>query len=81
VLKIRDTTDPAQPAQSLGIQPVSGFTTNRAPSHQTLIFRIPNTLKTHKFDELVVSFYLKGARADQSARIAIDRFRLVPLAG
>jgi len=81
VLKIRDTTDPAQPAQSLGIQQVSGFTTSRAPSQQTLIFRIPNTLKTHKFDELVVSFYLKGARADKSARIAIDRFRLVPSAG
>ena len=84
VLKIRDTTDPAQPTQSLGIQQVSGFnlrTTGSTPNLQTLIFQIPNTLKTHKFDELVVSFYLKGARADKSARIAIDRFRLVPSAG
>jgi hypothetical protein len=84
VLKIRDTTDPAQPAQSLGIQQVSGFnlrTTSSTPTLQTLIFRIPNTLKTHKFDELVVSFYLQGARADKSARIAIEGFRLVPTAG
>ena len=84
VLKIRNTTDPAQPTQSLGIQQVSGFnlaTNNSPPRLQTLIFRIPTTLKTHKFDELVVSFYLKGARADKSARIAIDRFRLVPSGG
>ena len=84
VLKIRNTTDPAKPTQSLGIQQVSGFnlaTTSSTPSVQTLIFRIPNTLKTLKFNELVVSFYLKGARADKSARIAIDRFRLVPTGG
>jgi hypothetical protein len=84
VLKIRNTADPAQPAQSLGIQQVSGFNLAAAssrPSLETLIFRIPNTLKNHKFDELVVSFYLKGPRADKSARIAIDRFRLVPTGG
>jgi hypothetical protein len=84
VLKIRNTTDPAKPAQSLGIQQVSGFnlrTTSSTPSLETLIFRIPDTLKTRRFDELVVSFYLKGARADKSARIAIDRFRLVPTGG
>jgi hypothetical protein len=84
VLKIRNTTDPAKPTQSLGIQQVSGFklrTTSSTPSLETLIFRIPDTLKTRRFDELVVSFYLKGARADKSARIAIDRFRLVPTGG
>jgi len=84
VLKIRNTTDPTKPTQSLGIQQVDGFnlaTTSSTPSVQTLIFRIPNTLKTLKFDELVVSFYLRGARADKSARIAIDRFRLVPTGG
>ena len=84
VLKICNTTDPAKPTQSLGIQQVSGFnlrTTGSTPTLETLIFRIPNTLKTRKFDELVVSFYLKGARADKSARIAIDRFRLVPTGG
>jgi FtsH-binding integral membrane protein len=84
VLKIRNTTDPAQPPQSLGIQQVPGFnffSGSRTPSLQTLIFRIPNTLKTRTFDELVVSFYLKGPRADKSARIAIDRFQLVPTGG
>ena len=84
VLKIRDTTDPAKPTQSLGIQQVSGFnlrTRSSASTLETLVFRIPSTLKTHKFDELVVSFYLKGARADKSARIAIDRFQLVPTGG
>ena len=84
VLRIRNTTDPGKPVQSLGIQQVSGFhpaTGSSTPSLQTLIFRIPNTLKTHKFDELVVSFYLRGARADKSARIAIDQFRLVPTGG
>jgi hypothetical protein len=84
VLKIRNTTAPTKPTQSLGIQQVDGFNlaaTSSTPSVQTLIFRIPNTLKTLKFDELVVSFYLKGPRADKSARIAIDRFRLVPAGG
>jgi hypothetical protein len=61
--------DVSPPASSIG----SGTATA-----QVLRFRIPSVVPTGSFDELTVSYYLKGARSDRSARIAIDRFRLVP---
>jgi hypothetical protein len=48
---------------------------------QMLRFRIPSAIAIGSFDELTVSYYLKGARSDRSARIAIERFRLVPRGG
>jgi hypothetical protein len=51
------------------------------PRRQTLRFHIPATVAMGSFDELTVSYFLKGPRSDKSARIAIERFRLVPRGG
>jgi hypothetical protein len=48
------------------------------PVSQTLTFRIPGEIKLNKFDELKVGFRLKWWREDRSAKIAINRFVLVP---
>ena len=83
LLKVRNTTIPGLPIQTLGMKEVStrGSSAESRPSHQTLRFHIPGTILTGTFDELTVSYYLKGARGDRSARIAIEAFRLVPRGG
>ncbi len=84
LLKIRDTTVPGQPILSLGMEAVSApasSTGSGTATTQILRFRIPRAIAIGSFDELTVSYYLKGARSDRSARIAIERFRLVPRGG
>ena len=84
LLKIRDTSVPGQPLLSLGMEAVSAPAppaATGAPATQMLRFRIPSTIAIGSFDELTVSYYLKGPRSDRSARIAIERFRLVPRGG
>jgi hypothetical protein len=81
LLKIRDTTVPGQPLLSLGMEAVSAPAPtigSGTATTQILRFRIPRAIGIGSFDELTVSYYLKGARSDRSARIAIERFRLVP---
>jgi hypothetical protein len=81
LLKIRNTTVPHNPTLSLGMEdvspPASSIGSGTATA-QVLRFRIPSVVPMGSFDELTVSYYLRGARSDRSARIAIDRFRLVP---
>jgi len=84
LLKIRDTTVPGKPLLSLGMEGVSAPASSAARgtvATQLLRFRIPSAISIGSFDELTVSYYLKGARSDRSARIAIERFRLVPRGG
>jgi len=79
LLKVRNTALSNKPIQSLGMENV--VAPGSSGSHsvtQTLRFRLPNRLAMGSFDELTVSYYLKGARSNRSARIAIERFRLVP---
>lgn len=79
LLKIRNTRIPDTPAQWLGMKEVSTPASQVGSlSRQTLRFSIPATLAMGTFDELTVTYYLKGARVNRSARIAIDHFRLVP---
>jgi hypothetical protein len=84
LLKVRNTTVAGNPILSLGMQdvstPVSAVGSNRS-GMQMLRFRIPSDIRIGSFDELTVSYYLKGARSDRSARIAINGFRLVPRGG
>jgi hypothetical protein len=49
-----------------------------SPSQQVLSFRIPPVTALQKFDEIKVVFHRAQLRADKSARIAIERFVLVP---
>jgi hypothetical protein len=79
LLKVRNTALANKPIQSLGMENV--LTPASSESHamtQTLRFPLPSKLAMGSFDELTVSYYLKGARSNRSARIAIERFRLVP---
>ncbi|GEM_PF-6894067 len=85
LLKIRNTSVPGKPILSLGIEglsapPASSLASGTAAT-QRLRFPIPRAISIGTFDELTVSYYLKGARSDRSARIAIDRFQLVPRGG
>lgn len=79
LLKVRNTANPTKPLQSLGMENV--ITPGSSGAHgvtQTLRFRLPSRLAMGSFDELTVSYYLRGARSNRSARIAIVGFRLVP---
>jgi hypothetical protein len=81
LLKVRNTAVAGNPLLSLGMQDVSAPASSVGSGNantQMLRFRIPTGIPIGSFDELTVSYYLKGARSDRSARIAIDRFRLVP---
>jgi hypothetical protein len=81
LLKIRNTTLPHKSALSLGMEDVSAPASaigSGTTTAQVLRFRIPIAIPIGSFDELTVSYYLKGARSNRSARIAIARFRLVP---
>ncbi len=79
LLKVRNTALANKPVQSLGMENVvaPGSSESHATT-QTLRFRLPGKLAMGSFDELTVSYYLRGARSNRSARIAIERFRLVP---
>jgi hypothetical protein len=84
LLRIRNTTVPGKPTLTLGMEEVSAPASsivNGTATAQVLRFRIPSAIQIGSFDELTVSYYLKGARSDRSARIAIDRFRLLPRGG
>jgi len=80
-LKIRNTALTGKPSQNLGLEKVPATASANETSHQTLRFPIPSRLAMGSFDELTVIYFLKGARANRSARIAIERFRLVPRGG
>jgi hypothetical protein len=69
-----DTTVPINLVRSLG----TIGTGLPSPSPQVLSFRIPPITDLQKFDEIKVVFHRAQLRADKSARIAIERFVLVP---
>lgn len=79
-LMLRNTTVAGKPFVSLGTQDVSEGLDPKltAPVSRTLTFRIPDQMKLGKFDQLKVSFRLEWWRGDKSAKIAINRFVLVP---
>jgi hypothetical protein len=73
-LILLDTTVPLNPGESLGTAPVGA----PSPDEQVLSFRIPPAAAVREFNELKVVFHRDRMRADKSAKIAIDRFVLVP---
>lgn len=79
-LMLRNTTVAGKPFVSLGTQDVSEGISPKmtVPVSRTLTFRIPDQMKLSKFDQLKVSFRLEWWRGDKSAKIAINRFVLVP---
>jgi hypothetical protein len=69
-----DTTVPINLVQSLGTLPAG----SPSPGEQTLTFPIPPVTALQKFDEIKVVFHRAQLRVDKSAKIAIERFVLVP---
>ena len=82
-LVLINSSVPGRPTASLGSvvvessQPWGIYETQRL-RRETLNFMIPANLPIRRFDELKVVFRLDSSRADYGARIAIDRFVLVP---
>jgi hypothetical protein len=69
--------------QSLGAIPVNSplrwqSNDGRPPVEQVLTFRIPAQAAIREFDEAIIRFQLSSPRRSWSAKIAIDRFRLIP---
>jgi hypothetical protein len=73
---------PGTESQSLGIVMVTSAPNLRtdpvAPVAETLDFAVPPEPRVHLFNELTVVYHRDRARWDKSARVAIDRFILVP---
>lgn len=72
-----------RPEQSLGSAPVNKTQCwhpgdNRDPVAEVLTYRIPAAPVIQQFDEAVLRFELRLPRRNWSAKIAIDRFRLIP---
>ena len=74
---------PGMPSQSLGrsmvesSQPWRIYDQQRM-THETLNFSIPTRPSIRRFDEIKVVFRLDHARSDYAARVAVDRFVLIP---
>jgi hypothetical protein len=73
---------PEPQAQSLGIVPVDSVPNLGAdpitPLGETLSFAVPPEPTVREFNELTVVYHRMNSRKDKSARIAIDRFILIP---
>lgn len=82
-LVLIDSTLPEKPSQSLGRALVRSTRPWRiydkpSPAHETLDFAIPTRHTLRRFDEVMIRFCLDHARSDSGAKIAIDRFVLIP---
>jgi hypothetical protein len=74
---------PGKPSQSLGAITVKSsrpwkFDQQQSSSSEILNFPIPTNHSLTGFDEVTIVFRLDAFRADDGAKIAIDRFVLVP---
>jgi hypothetical protein len=82
-LILTNTSLPGKPSQSLGSVMVKSTPPwqlygDRPPVAETLSFEIPAHIAIHRFDELTVVFDLDNDRAEFAAKIAIERFVIVP---
>jgi hypothetical protein len=82
-LILSNTRLPGQPRQSLGLSQVNSTLRwfpgdDRPPMPEVLSFRLPAQSSIQRFDEAIVRFELKSPRQDWSAKIAIEKFRLIP---
>ncbi len=71
------------PYQSLGKAPVKSslpwkVRAERPPVPETVTFPVPAKASIASFDEIVLRFELQPPRRSRSAKIAVDRLRLIP---
>jgi hypothetical protein len=74
---------PGRPSQSLGAITVKSTRSwkmyeKQSPVAEILNFPMPTVHSLRRFDEVAIVFRLNGFRAEDGAKIAIDRFVLVP---
>jgi hypothetical protein len=82
-LTVTNTTLPGQPRQSLGILPVNSSlhwipADDRPPVTEVLSFRLPAHLAIQSFNEATIRFEMASPRERFSAKIAVQKFRLIP---
>ncbi|HET8548834.1 MAG TPA: hypothetical protein VFL57_12545 [Bryobacteraceae bacterium] len=82
-LLLLNTAAPDRPSLSLGRQEVNSSrywrpSDDGLPVPELLTFNVPANPALRDFDEFVVLFHLGSIRADKSAKIAIERFVLLP---
>jgi hypothetical protein len=81
-LVLIDNELPDAPSLSLGRRPVASVPDLHAdpvrPVTETLGFVLPQAPRLHAFNELQIVFYRDPRRMDQSAKVAIERFILIP---
>jgi hypothetical protein len=78
-LVLMNTREGQEGSVSLGSAPVTSAPGDPgAPMKETLTFPIPARAKVHQFDELMIRFPRRRTRIFRSAKIAIERFVLVP---
>jgi hypothetical protein len=83
-LMLIDTQSPGQSRQSLGSAPITSRprtdagTNSTLPATETLGFPISTAAPLHQFDLIEVIFHRDPLRLETSARIAIERFLLLP---
>jgi len=82
-LILSNTRLPGQPSQSLGILPVNSTLRwfpgdDRPPIAEVLSFRLPAQSAIQEFDQATIRFELRSPREQWSAKIAIEKFRLIP---
>jgi len=73
-----DTDPPYKAPLSLGSQRLRAIASAAAPMLETLAFAVPPAPRLAQFDELKIVFHRDPRHQDHSARVAIDRFILVP---
>ena len=82
-LILTNTILPGQPHQSLGILPVNSTLhwfpgDERPPVTEVLSFRLPAQPAIQSFDEATIRFEMGSPRERWSAKIAVQKFRLIP---
>ena len=73
-LVLVNTTEADHPWQWIGQAPI----TSKPGQQETLSFKLPTSAAIQQFDELTIRFSGARYRATRSAKIAIERFFLVP---
>jgi hypothetical protein len=77
-LVVIDNQPPYKSPLSLGVQPLRGIPAPGTPMLETLDFVVPTAPRLAEFDELKVIFHRDPQHQDRSAKVAIDRFTLLP---
>jgi hypothetical protein len=82
-LILTNTTLPGQPSQSIGVLPVNSSlhwipADDRPPVTEVLSFRLPAQLAIQSFDAATIRFEMQSPRERFSAKIAVEKFRLIP---